>query len=263
MNGGERMDIKKDVQKQFGRSADEYVKSSGHRKGADLQKLVEIARVTGIEHVLDVATGGGHTANAFAPLVHKVTAVDLTPEMLTAAETFIKGNGHSNVVFVEGDAEKLPFQDHSFDLVTCRIAPHHFPNVQQFVSEVHRVLKANGRFLLDDNVAPEGNEYDHFYNKIEKIRDYSHFRAWKKTEWINMLEQEGFEIQELYRFEKKFEFDSWCDRMKMSQDDKEALNEYIINCKQEVKNKFRITIQHNKVESFLGEALLLKATKNS
>ena len=177
MNGGERMDIKKDVQKQFGRSADEYVKSSGHRKGADLQKLVEIARVTGIEHVLDVATGGGHTANAFAPLVHKVTAVDLTPEMLTAAETYIKGNGHSNVVFVEGDAEKLPFQDHSFDLVTCRIAPHHFPNVQQFVSEVHRVLKANGRFLLDDNVAPEGNEYDHFYNKIEKIRDYSHFRA--------------------------------------------------------------------------------------
>lgn len=42
------MDIKKDVQKQFGRSADEYVKSSGHRKGADLQKLVEIARVTGL-----------------------------------------------------------------------------------------------------------------------------------------------------------------------------------------------------------------------
>lgn len=128
--------------------------------------------------------------------------MDLTPEMLTAAETFIKGNGYSNVVFVEGDAEKLPFQDHSFDLVTCRIAPHHFPNVQQFVSEVHRVLKANGKFLLDDNVAPEGNEFDHFYNKIEKIRDYSHFRAWKKTEWINMLEQEGFEIQELYRFEK-------------------------------------------------------------
>jgi ubiquinone/menaquinone biosynthesis C-methylase UbiE len=256
------MDIKKDVQKQFGRSADEYVKSSGHRKGEDLKKLVEIARVTGHEHVLDVATGGGHTANAFAPLVNKVTAVDLTPEMLTAAEKFIKGNGHSNVTFVEGDAEKLPFSDDTFDIVTCRIAPHHFPNVQQFISEVHRVLKTNGQFLLDDNVAPEVKEYDQFYNKIEKLRDYSHFRAWKKTEWVSMLEHAGFEIHELYRFEKRFEYNSWCDRMKMSQTDKEALNEYIVNSNQEVKNKFRITIQHNKVESFLGEAILLKAIKN-
>lgn len=198
------MDIKKDVQKQFGRSADSYVKSKGHSKGADLKKLVEMARATGREEVLDVATGGGHMANALAPLVRTVTAMDLTPEMLSAAEKFITGNGHVNVVFVKGDAEKLPFSDETFDFVTCRIAPHHFPNTEKFIREVYRVLKDGGQFLLDDNVAPENDEFDQFYNNIEKMRDYRHYRAWKKTEWLQMLELNGFETQELYRFEKRF-----------------------------------------------------------
>jgi ubiquinone/menaquinone biosynthesis C-methylase UbiE len=102
------MDIKKDVQKQFSRSAGEYVKSKRYSNDADLKKLVEMALPTRREEVLDVATGGGHTANVLAPLVQKVTALDLTPEMLDAAQRFINGNGHANVMFVVGDAEKLP-----------------------------------------------------------------------------------------------------------------------------------------------------------
>ncbi|MBZ5749967.1 MULTISPECIES: class I SAM-dependent methyltransferase [Metabacillus] len=255
------MDIKKDVQKQFGRSADAYVKSKGHSKGADLKKLVEMACPTGREEVLDVATGGGHTANALAPLVQKVTALDLTPEMLAAAERFIKGNGHANVVFVAGDAEKLPFPDETFDIVTCRIAPHHFPNVEHFIREAYRVLKAGGQFLVDDNVAPEDDEFDHFYNEIEKMRDYSHYRAWKKTEWLQMLELNGFETQQLYRFEKRFEFESWCDRMHLSDIEKTALNELIVKASEKVKHKFRIQLNDTQVVSFLGEAMLLQATK--
>ncbi|WP_391121029.1 class I SAM-dependent methyltransferase [Psychrobacillus sp. L3] len=175
------MDIKKDVQKQFGRSAELYVKSERHSKGEDLKRLVDMSRATGSEELLDVATGGGHTANAFAPLVRKVTAMDLTAEMLSAAKQFIKGNGYFNVVFVEGDAEKMPFSNDSFDLVSCRIAPHHFPNIEDFIREVYRVLKHGGQFLLDDNVAPEQDDFDQFYNNVEKMRDYSHYRAWKKN----------------------------------------------------------------------------------
>ncbi|MFD1170549.1 class I SAM-dependent methyltransferase [Oceanobacillus caeni] len=255
------MDIKKDVQKQFGRSADSYVKSEGHSKGEDLKKLVEMARVTGIEEVLDVATGGGHTANALAPLSQKVTAMDLTPEMLSAAEQFIKGNGNVNVDFVEGDAENMPFSSEKFDLVSCRIAPHHFPNIENFIKEVYRVLKSGGQFLLDDNVAPEHDEFDQFYNDVEKMRDYSHYRAWKKTEWIQMLELNGFEIQELHRFEKRFEFGSWCNRMHLSDTEKEALNEFMLKASEETKNKFRIFINDHQVTSFVGEAVLLRAIK--
>src|SRR5881394_747464 len=117
---GRVLDQKKDVQQQFGKSAASYVTSPIHKDGKDLQKLVKLASIKGQEEVLDIATGGGHTANGFAPFVKKVTALDLTSEMLVAAEEFIKGNGHQNVEFIQGDAEKLPFSGASFDIVTCR-----------------------------------------------------------------------------------------------------------------------------------------------
>ena len=255
------MDNKNDVKKQFGRSANEYVKSQIHRKGSDLKWLLEMAGLKGNEEILDVATGGGHTANAFAPYAHKVTAMDLTPEMLNAAEKFIKGNGHSNVLFMEGDAENMPFSNHHFDLVICRIAPHHFPNINKFISEAYRVLKDGGQFLLDDNVVPENDEFDHFYNKIEKMRDFSHYRAWKKTEWIQKIELAGFEIHEVSRFEKRFEFMSWCDRMQLSKQEKDDLTKLILAAPEKIKNKFRIVIEDNQVTSFWGEAMLLKAIK--
>jgi ubiquinone/menaquinone biosynthesis C-methylase UbiE len=255
------MDIKKDVQQQFGKSAEKYVSSTIHKKGKDLQKMVEIAVTNGEETLLDVATGGGHTANAFAPFVKKVTAVDLTDEMLTAAERFIRQNGVQNVDFIKADAENLPFSEEAFDIVTCRIAPHHFPNIASFIAEVYRVLKSNGQFLLDDNVVPEDDNFDQFYNSIEKLRDYSHFRAWKKTEWIRMLEQYGFEITEWHRFEKTFQFESWCNRMDLSEIDKGKLTQLILNSTQKVKDKFRTVIEKDEVISFQGEAIVLRAIK--
>lgn len=253
---------KKDVQVQFGKSAESYVESKLHKDGEDLQKLVEIAGILGNEELLDIATGGGHTANAFASYVKSVTALDLTKEMLSAAEKFIKGNGHQNVQFVEGDAENLPFAVETFDIVTCRIAPHHFPNIRDFLSEVNRVLKNNGQFLLDDNVVPEIDAFDQFYNTIEKVRDYSHFRAWKKSEWIQMLEENGFEVEEWHRFEKEFIFEPWCNRMNLSDADKEQLTSFIINASDEIKAKFAVKVENNHVVSFKGEAIVLKAKKS-
>lgn len=257
----EWMDIKKDVKNQFSRSADSYVSSKIHRLGGDLDMLIELAQPEKSDIVLDAATGGGHTANALAPLVHKVTAMDLTPKMLASAEKFITGNGHANVEFVEGDAENMPFEDETFDIVTCRIAPHHFPNVKDFIKEVYRVLKPDGRFLLDDNVAPEVDEFDHFYNKIEKLRDYSHFRAWKKSEWLYMLEAENFEIYELHRFEKHFEFEDWCSRMHLTDDEKVNLTDIMLNADGYVKQKFRMQAADGKIKSFQGEAVILSAVK--
>ncbi|MFE8699409.1 class I SAM-dependent methyltransferase [Cytobacillus sp. FJAT-54145] len=255
------MDIKKDVQKQFGRSAHSYVTSSIHKDGDDLQKLIHLANTNGTEALLDIATGGGHTANIFAPLVKNVTALDLTQEMLSAAETFIKENGHQNVQFVLGDAEKLPFNKNSFDMVTCRIAPHHFPNIINFIKEVNRVLKPGGQFLLDDNVVPEEDELDKFYNTIEKIRDYSHFRAWKKSEWIQMLETNNFEVREWFQFKKTFTFDSWFDRMNAGADKKEQLCKLILGASNQAKERFNIIISDGKVQSFQGEAIVMKAVK--
>lgn len=255
------MEPKKDVQKQFGENADSYVTSRIHKDGEDLQILLKMAALNGTEEVLDIATGGGHTANGFAPFVKKVTALDLTKEMLYAAEKFIKGNGHQNVKFIQGDAEMLPFPDESFDVVACRIAPHHFPNVNKFISETYRVLKKQGQFLLDDNVSPEDDEMDSFYNLIEKKRDFSHHRAWKKSEWLRFLELAGFEILEWHRFEKTFQVETWCNMMKLSDHDREELNKILINASSKVKEKFRMLVQDQNVYSYQAESMILKAKK--
>ncbi|MBT2712092.1 methyltransferase domain-containing protein [Pseudomonas sp. ISL-88] len=113
--------------------------------------------------VLDIAAGGGHTANALALFVRSVTAYDLTEEMLTTAAEFIRGNGCTNVKFMKGDAKKLPFSDTAFNLVPYRIA-------------ALRVLKPGGRLVLVDHTVPENQKFDQFYNDIEKERDPGHWR---------------------------------------------------------------------------------------
>ncbi len=76
--------------------------------------------------MLDVATGGGHVAYTFAPHVERVWASDITQEMLDMVKKEAAKRGLANVRTTYAKAEALPFEDESFDLVTCRIAPHHF-----------------------------------------------------------------------------------------------------------------------------------------
>jgi len=131
-------DKKAQVQDYFSRNAEGYVASFSHRQGGDLDRLIELGEWDSSQRALDVATGGGHTALAVAPHVGRITVTDLTPRMLEKAREFILAQGVTNAVFQEADAENLPFADSSFERVTCRIAPHHFPDMARFVREVAR-----------------------------------------------------------------------------------------------------------------------------
>src|SRR5256885_14416691 len=144
------------VQQQFGAHAAAYATSSVRARGASLGRLVELVRPQPSWQALDVATGAGHTAAAFAPHVARVIASDLTEEMLQEAAKLAKAKGLANMETARADAEALPFEDARFDLVTCRIAPHHFPDIPSFVAEVWRTLKSGGTFALVDNIAPGG-----------------------------------------------------------------------------------------------------------
>ena len=171
--------------------------------------MVEIVKPESHWRVLDVATGGGHAALAFAPLVREVIASDITQEMLDAAERFIRGKGISNVQFAEADAVSLPFEGGEFDLVTCRIAPHHFPDCALFVREMARVLKPGGVAAVIDNVVPDDRTAADFINAFEKRRDPSHIRAYTKAEWLRFFTDAGFQIRIAEIFRKTLEFESW------------------------------------------------------
>jgi ubiquinone/menaquinone biosynthesis C-methylase UbiE len=179
------------VQAYFSRTAASYVTSATHRHGNDLKRLIDLGEWEPTYQALDIATGGGHTALAVAPHVAQVTVTDLTPTMLETAQTFLLSQGVTNAQFQEADAENLPFAAASFDRITCRIAPHHFPDVGKAVQEVTRVLKPGGLFLLIDNIAPEDPALDTFNNTVEKWRDLSHGRSYTQREWQTFFGQAG------------------------------------------------------------------------
>jgi ubiquinone/menaquinone biosynthesis C-methylase UbiE len=190
-------DVKAQAQERFGQFAQGYVESKVHSSGNDLDRLVELAQPQPDWVMLDVATGGGHTALKFAPLVKQVVALDLTPQMLEAAEKFITGKGVTNVEFMQGDAEKMPFEANTFDLVTCRIAPHHFPDCWRFVQEVARVLKPGGKFILQDNTVPDDERAARYIDAFERLRDPSHHRMYAGYEWQGMFLDASLEVDTL------------------------------------------------------------------
>src|SRR4029079_1331899 len=183
------------VQEQFGKTAAHYLTSKPHAKGKSLERLVELtARQKGWS-VLDVATGGGHVAYTFAPHVGRVWATDITQEMLDQVKGEAEKRGLANGRTTYAKAEALPFEDSSFDLVTCRIAPHHFDSIPQFLSEVHRVLKPGAITAQVDNVVPAGSVGD-YINAFERLRDPSHLRAWTMQEWRDALVAAKFTIEQ-------------------------------------------------------------------
>jgi ubiquinone/menaquinone biosynthesis C-methylase UbiE len=199
------------VQEQFGKTAASYLTSAPHAKGASLERLVELTKPQKSWRALDVATGGGHVAYTFAPHVERIWATDITQEMLDMVKGEAQKRGLANVRTAYAKAEALPFEDASFDLVTCRIAPHHFDSIPEFLGEVHRVLKPNGILAVVDNVVPTGSVGD-YVNAFERFRDPSHLRAWTVEEWRAALAKAGFTIAHEEQLYKQMEFKSWAAR---------------------------------------------------
>jgi ubiquinone/menaquinone biosynthesis C-methylase UbiE len=199
------------VQEQFGKTAASYLTSAPHAKGASLERLVELTKPQKSWRALDVATGGGHVAYTFAPHVERMWATDITQEMLDMVKGEAQKRGLANVRTAYAKAEALPFEDASFDLVTCRIAPHHFDSIPEFLGEVHRVLKPNGILAVVDNVVPTGSVGD-YVNAFERFRDPSHLRAWTVEEWRAALAKASFTIAHEEQLYKQMEFKSWAAR---------------------------------------------------
>lgn len=171
---------------QFDRQAALYATSAVHKHGASLPVLVEYADPKPGEKALDVATGTGNTAFAIAEKGPETTGVDVSEGMLAQARA--QGD---HVRFVPGEAENLPFEDGAFDLVTARHAPHHFRDAARFLSEVHRVLRPGGRFVMADGISPNAESSD-WIDRWQRLRDPSHF--WSRTveEWRALTDAAGF-----------------------------------------------------------------------
>lgn len=172
---------------QFGRQSHRYGKGHILSDVSDVANaLNRISPLRRPMKVLDVATGAGHTGLYLAGLGHEVVCTDIAQPMLdrvceAAREQNLRIRTHLHA------AEDFPHADESFDLVTCRVAAHHFSDPEKFTSESSRVLKAHGYLLVIDgsveNDQPVAEEWTH---QVEKLRDPSHNRFMSPSTWRSM-----------------------------------------------------------------------------
>jgi SAM-dependent methyltransferase len=217
------------ARRQFAATAAAYAESPSHAGGSSLGRMLELAPPGPEDRVLDVATGAGHAALAFAPHVREVIASDITPEMLEQVCRLAAERSLTNVR-TRGDApaEALPFADALFEKVLCRVAAHHFPEVEKFLTESHRVLKPGGALVLCDTISPDDDpDAERWLDRMERLRDPSHFRDWSVAEWRAMAAAAGFDVEAVDATSCCSEqyFDGWTARMRCAPETVAALLE--------------------------------------
>jgi 2-polyprenyl-3-methyl-5-hydroxy-6-metoxy-1,4-benzoquinol methylase len=158
-----------------------------------IRRLVAAAHLTGNERVLDIATGPGYIAEAFAGAAREVVGVDLTDAMLSIAKERTKERGVSNVSFRAADADNLPFENGAFDVVVCRLALHHLLKPLQVLCEMVRVCRAGGKVVVEDIYASEHPERAAYQDRWEILRDPSHVRTLSLSELLILFRDAGLE----------------------------------------------------------------------
>ncbi len=200
------------VATQYAPRAQEYLHSTTHSSGADLDQVEAALRGLASARVLDLGCGGGHVTYRVAPHVAAVVACDVTASMLAVVAETAAARGHANVTTQHAAAEQLPFQGASFDVVLARYTSHHWDDLDAGLREARRVLKPGGLAIFIDVVAPGKALLDSHLQTLELLRDGSHVRNYSTSEWVAALARAGFAVQSLTPRKLHLAFDAWVAR---------------------------------------------------
>lgn len=250
------------IQSHFGQTAHNYASAAIHALGQDLEWLVQAVELTGQERVLDIGTGAGHAAFVFAPHVSVVEGIDITPQMLIQAELGAEERGLGNVRFSLGDAESIPRDDATYDVVVSRWCAHHYLNIRKSAYEIARVLKPDGIFLLIDSYSPPQARLDTLLNTLETLRDTGHVRNYTIQEWLGLAELVGLHGEVLHEWQLRLDGDDWVGRIQTPPVYVSAIRSLLMDADQESRQAIRITSDDDQQGwGFDLPAFLMRATK--
>jgi ubiquinone/menaquinone biosynthesis C-methylase UbiE len=203
------LDHENRVRDEFTRQSETFSRSAAIADAALAQRFVDALGDAGRGSVLDVACGPGILTAVIAKTARQVVAFDLTPQMLTKAAHRCAEAGLDNVKFREGNAAELPLADAAFDAVVTRLSVHHFDRPSRAMSEIFRVLRPGGSFVIADVISSEVPAEAELQNAIEILRDPSHVRMLPASELAALVRGAGFAIESLTSWDKPREFEEW------------------------------------------------------
>ena len=229
------------AQRMFGAQAGMYAVSTVHVHDDSLDSLQRLtAEAAPYRWTVDLGTGAGFTAFTMAQMSENVVATDITSPMLQEAKKIAGERGLVNLSMIQHAAESLPFADASLDLVTSRVAAHHFENLEAALDEASRVLKIGGSLVIADTISPEDDVVSDWMNDIELRRDFSHVENRKVSVIQRMLaerclELEGDETTRVYLM-----FNEWVARTKVPKGEVDALRQDFMSATPEMKKTFQV-----------------------
>lgn len=150
------------------------------------RRILPLLRGGEEKELLDAGCGFGLYSVTLARLGYRVTAIDTDPKRIEAAETLKQSTG-DRLTLRQADLRRLPFPDDSFDTILCTEVLEHIQEDTQALSELSRVIRSHGRFIL---TVPSKKSVASSYEK-----EFEHVRAGYSSEEISsLLEQNGFSL---------------------------------------------------------------------
>lgn len=145
-----------------------------------------------------------------------------------------------NITTRQGSVDQMPFADASIDLVVTRFSAHHWRDVRAGLAEIRRVLKPAGTLVVIDVVAAENALFDTVLQTVEILRDASHVRDYRLSEWIAMLQAAGLTVGDNDRWLLPMVFDTWVARMRTPELRVAAIRDVFAQASDEVRQYFRV-----------------------
>ena len=239
-----------DAKEQFNNQAKFYSSSKTFSTGESLDILSNLFNKKKFKSGLDIGTGAGFAAFELSKSCEKVEATDISEGMINEAKKIMKERKINNLNFNICSAEELKYSDKEFDIVTCRTAAHHFLDVEKFCSEVHRVLKDEGEFIIVDTITSDQIKLNNWHQEVELIRDKSHIKNLSLIEWKNILKISKFSFLDIIQSRVTMNLNDWMERSGTSDKDKKILKDKFQNSNEKIKSFFGIKILNNDISFY-------------
>ena len=239
-----------DAKEQFNNQAKFYSSSKTFSAGESLDILSNLLNKGKFESGLDIGTGAGFAAFELSKSCEKVEATDISEGMINEAKKIMKERKINNLNFNICSAEELNYRDKEFDIVTCRTAAHHFLDVEKFCSEVHRVLRDEGEFIIVDTITSDQIKLNNWHQEVELIRDKSHIKNLSLIEWKNILKISKFSFLDIIQSRVTMNLNDWMERSGTSDKDKNILKDKFQNSDEKMKSFFGIKILNSDISFY-------------
>ena len=148
--------------------------------------------------LLDIGCGIGYVAMATKALFPdaEVVGIDISPAIIAKAKEL---DSEHLIQYDVATESNLPYESEIFDFAVCRLSIHHYPSVVQHLSEVHRLLKPEGTYLIIDAL-PDSGKHDEWLNDLFMGREDGHVKFYTLVEYESLLQQSGYSVRSIEYF---------------------------------------------------------------